>query len=288
MKRNTSTNYVLHAKNRHFYWEGDGQLSLKSFSNGDAHYKTNKGFFAVDESRYLLLNEGPYTISIEDNNEVESFCLFFRSGFAEEVSRSLEDSQDALLTDPDKKIHSIGFFEKTYQENSLLSSQLQYLKASYSLHQDDSLWIEEQFHKIMQTIHHVHKDTLKEVQSLKALRFSTREEMYRRIHTAHDYIRSFYTQQIQLDDIAQIACLSPNHLLRNYSSIFGKTPHQQITELRVSKAIQLLSNLDDSITEISFKIGYNNPVSFSKMFKQHVGLSPLEFRKKVILDKNKS
>ncbi|MBM7587108.1 AraC-like DNA-binding protein [Bacillus pakistanensis] len=282
---NSSTNYVLHATSNEFYWEGDGQLSLKTFANGHAHYKTSKGFFAVDESRYLLLNEGPYTISIEDKNVVESFCIFFKSGFAEQVSRSLEDSPDALLSDPYKRRRSIGFFEKTYQESLLLTSQLQKLKTSIPFYQDDLLWKEEQFHKIMQTILHIHNDTLREVHSLKALRFTTREELYRRIHTAHDYIRSFYTQQIQLEDIAQIACLSPNHLLRNYSNIFGKSPHQHIMELRVSKAIQLLSNLDDNITDISFKIGYNNPVSFSKMFKQHVGLSPLAFRKKVILDK---
>lgn len=61
MTKNDSTNFVLHAKSDNFYWEGIGQLSIKTFFNGKAHYKTNKGFFAVEESRYLLLNEGAYT-----------------------------------------------------------------------------------------------------------------------------------------------------------------------------------------------------------------------------------
>ncbi len=39
------------------------------------------------------------------------------------------------------------------------------------------------------------------------------------------------------------------------------------------------------MTDITFILGYQNPVSFSKMFKQHVGLSPKEYRKKVRLDK---
>ncbi|MDR7074023.1 hypothetical protein J2X07_003013 [Fictibacillus barbaricus] len=39
-------NHVLHAKSKQFYWHGDGQLSIKTFSNGKAHYKTNKGFYA--------------------------------------------------------------------------------------------------------------------------------------------------------------------------------------------------------------------------------------------------
>jgi AraC family transcriptional regulator len=281
-----SSNYVLHAKSNQFYWEGNGQLSIKTFMNGKAHYKTNKGFFAVENTRYLLLNEGSYTISIEDDHEVESFCIFFKDGLAEEVGRSLEETPDKLLSDPYKRVNSIDFFEKTYQKNPFLSFQMEYLKSNYSLFKADPLWLDEQFHKMIKAILYVHRDTLKEVHSLKQLRYSTREEIYRRLNTAHDYIRAFYDRNLGLQEIAQVACLSPNHLLRNYSEIFKKTPHQHITELRISKAKQLLRKLDYSMIDIAFEIGFHNPVSFSKMFKQKEGLSPLQFRKKVILDKN--
>lgn len=92
---------------------------------------------------------------------------------------------------------------------------------------------------------------------------------------------------ITLEHFAEVACFSQNHLLRNYSAIFGKTPHQHITELRLSKAKQLLKTPDFSITDITFEIGYQNPVSFSKIFKQRVGISPLQYRKQVILDKKR-
>ncbi|MFV0915362.1 hypothetical protein ACK8HD_15025, partial [Enterococcus faecium] len=103
-----STNFVLHAKSNQFYWEGNGQLSIKTFSNGKAHYKTSKGFFAVEESRYLLLNEGSYTISIDENKEVESFCIFFKDGFAEEILSSLRETNNRLLSDPFKDKSYIG------------------------------------------------------------------------------------------------------------------------------------------------------------------------------------
>ena len=288
MSKKDSVNYILHEQSNQFYWEGNGQLSIKTFSNGNAQYKTDKGFFTVEESIYLLLNEGPYTLSIDHKNVVESFCIFFRKGFAEEVARSLEDSPDKLLLDPYKPTDPIGFFEKTYHTNQTLTIQLNQLKGQFLFFRKDSLWLEEQLHKIMGTLLYVHNDTMQKVHSLNACRYSTREEIYRRISIAHDYIRSFYSQQIQLQKIAQVACLSQNHLLRNYSQIFGKTPHQHISELRISKAIQLLKKLEYNITDISFEVGFQNPVSFSKMFKQHVGISPLQFRKKVILDKNPS
>ncbi|MEH6892530.1 AraC family transcriptional regulator [Bacillus sp. JJ864] len=280
-----STNFVLHAKSKQFYWQGNGQLSIKTFSNGKAHYKTSKGFFAVEESRYLLLNEGSYTISIDENKEVESFCIFFREGFGEEILNSLRESNNKLLSDPFKDRNDIGFFEKTYDTSEILLSQITKFKEKLPILENDPVGYEEQFHKLMQIILFEHFDAWKEVESLAAIRNSTREELYRRISIAHEYIRAYYDKPIKLNEIAQIACLSPNHLLRTYSQIYHKTPHQHISEFRIRKAKKLLTQLDFNMTDITFELGLQNPVSFSKMFKQHVGVSPIEFRKKVILDK---
>ncbi|MGE7111534.1 helix-turn-helix domain-containing protein [Lysinibacillus sp. NPDC047702] len=285
MSKNDSTNFVLHAKSDQFYWEGVGQLSIKTFSNGKAHYKTNKGMFAVEESRYLLLNEGSYTISIDETKEVESFCVFFKDGFASEVFKTLKETSDNLLSDPFMNTSSISFFDKTYHKNNTLSIQLKAFKHILPSLEINSIGYEELFHKLMQSILNEHFNTYKEVESLSAIRTSTREELYRRICIAHDYIRAYYDKTIKLDDISRIACLSPNHLLRTYTQIYGKTPHQHISEFRIIKAKQLLAELSNNMTDITFKLGFQNPVSFSKMFKQHVGISPNEYRKKVILDK---
>ncbi|WP_144789495.1 AraC family transcriptional regulator [Lysinibacillus fusiformis] len=285
MSKNDSTNFVLHAKSDQFYWEGVGQLSIKTFSNGKAHYKTNKGMFAVEDSRYLLLNEGSYTISIDETKEVESFCVFFKDGFAAEVFKTLKETSDNLLSDPFMNTSSISFFDKTYHKNNTLSIQLEAFKHILPSLEINSIGYEELFHKLMQSILNEHFNTYKEVESLSAIRTSTREELYRRICIAHDYIRAYYDKTIKLNDISRIACLSPNHLLRTYTQIYGKTPHQHISEFRIIKAKQLLAELSNNMTNITFKLGFQNPVSFSKMFKQHVGISPNEYRKKVILDK---
>jgi AraC-like DNA-binding protein len=254
MTKNDSTYFVLHAKSEQFYWEGNGQLSIKTFFNGKAHYKTNKGFFAVEESRYLLLNEGAYTISIDEPKVVESFCLFFKDGFAEEVLHSLKETNDCLLSDPFKDTSSIGFFEKTYHKNSILSSQLENFMQILPNLDIDSVGYEEQFHKIMYSILNEHLNTYTEIESLHAIRNSTREELYRRVSIAHDYIRSYFNQPIKLEEVAKVACLSPNHLLRTYNQIYGRTPHQHISEFRIQKAKQLLSKVDKNMTDITFEL----------------------------------
>lgn len=285
MQKQSTTNYILHAHGKAFYWEGHGQLSLKTFAHGKAHYKTPRGFFAVEEERYLLLNRGEYTISIEEDTPIESFCLFFRDGFAEEVLRTFRESTDQLLFDPSKQIETVGFFEQTYPTNQILSTRLNWLKVNFELMKADPLWCDEAFHMIMQSLLLEHQVNLSKMERIQALRYATREELFRRLGIAYEYIRAFFDQAITLKDIAETACLSPNHLLRHYAQLFGKTPHQHITELRLQKAKRLLANPAYSMTEIAFELGFHNPVSFSRMFKQLAGISPKQYRKKVIMDK---
>ncbi|MFI8687822.1 helix-turn-helix domain-containing protein [Rossellomorea sp. NPDC077527] len=280
----STTNYILQAKSDLFHWEGVGQLSIKTFVNGKAFYKTNRGFFGVEEGRYLLLNDGPYTITIEEDQPVESFCIFFKSGFAEDVLRALTDSTDQLISDPSKRSGPVEFYERTYPITPSLTKQLHKTKALHS-HLDHTLW-EEQYHVLMENLLISHFQQLNEIGSIHAVKSSTREELYRRMTVAHEYIRAYYDRSLTLEEISKIACLSPNHLIRAYSQLYGKTPHRHISEFRIEKAKGLLKDTELSMTVIAFEIGFENPSSFTKIFKQYNGISPTLYRKKVILEKN--
>ncbi|MED1865032.1 AraC family transcriptional regulator [Fictibacillus nanhaiensis] len=279
------SNYILHAKSAQFHWDGTGLLSIKTFSNGRAHYKTNRGYFAVEEGSYLLLNQGPYTITIDEQKEVESFCVFFQEDFANDVFRNLSASNHQLLDDPFSHHTSASFFEKTYEQSPFLTHHMNLLKYKINQYPNDSSLLDEQFHSIMTSLLLEQMKSFKEIDRLDLVRKSTREEIYKRVSIAHEYIKAFYDKQLTLDEIATVSCLSPNHLLRNYSSIYKKTPFQHITDLRIAKSIALLKTSECSMTDIAYEIGLNNPVSFSRLFKQHMGISPLQYRKKVISDK---
>lgn len=276
----TSENCILHAQSRTHHWEGHGTLSIKTFTGGKAFYKTHHGFFAVEEQSYLLLNEGQYAISIESDTEVESFCLFFEEGFAEKVSNDLNRTSDNLIDDPYRPpAASIEFFEKTYPNQPELAHLMHQMKKQSQLFGQDPLWKEEHFHGIMQAVLADQQRVLKEVESLPALRFSTREELYRRLIVAHDYVEACYNRSLTLEEIASVACMSANHLLRNYKILYGKTPHQHITKKRLQEAKRMLNARNYTITSIALHIGFETPAAFNKMFKWQTGLSPSQFQK---------
>ena len=87
----------------------------------------------MDESSYLVLNQGqPYAIDIESRQLVESFCLFFAAGFAEDVQRALSRRVENLLDEPgDKASAPLCFFEKNYTHDTILSPALFRLRSNY-------------------------------------------------------------------------------------------------------------------------------------------------------------
>src|SRR5262249_17364379 len=107
---------------------------------------------------------------------------------------------------------------------------------------------------------------------------STREEIFRRLNVARDFMIAHLSESADLEEIAASACLSPFHFHRLFKSAFGMTPHEFIAERRAEKAKRLLRTSPLSMTEIAWNVGFETQAAFSKFFSRHVGVAPTEFR----------
>jgi AraC-type DNA-binding domain-containing proteins len=264
-----------------YHYAGAMGLSLKWFFNGTGFYDVGAGHYAVDDHAYLILNHGqPYSLTIEANNKVGSLILFFEAGFAEEVYRSLVADTSGLLDDPFRRPAApIHFVHRLYPHDESVSPLLHHLRAALRQQQTEQGWLREQLHVIMQRLLNVHQAVHQEIAALPAARAATREELYRRLHRAKDYIAACFTRPLTLNDMAAVACLSPNHFLRSFKTVFHQTPHQYLTALRLEHARRLLTQTDSSVTDICFAVGFTSLGSFSWLFRRQVGVSPDAFRK---------
>lgn len=275
------TNEILSAHSKQHTWSGEGTLSLKTFSHGQDYYAVGDQRYLVDESNYLLLNQGQtYTITVDSPTPLASFCLFFAPGFAEEVYYSSTVQSAVLLDNPEPTpLAPLNFFEKTYPHDASLANQLVQLSARFSARQAECSWVQEQFHAIVQRLLAIHRAIYQEIETLPALRAATREELYRRLHAARDYMAAAYSQPVTLEVVARIACLSPTHFLRTFKQLFHQTPHQYLTEQRLNQAKKYLRNTEQSVTEICYAVGFESLGSFSWLFRRHVGCSPEQYRR---------
>ncbi|WP_059002608.1 helix-turn-helix domain-containing protein [Leptolyngbya sp. NIES-2104] len=93
-----------------------------------------------------------------------------------------------------------------------------------------------------------------------------------------DYILDRLDQDLSLSELANVLNLSQYHFSRLFKQSTGMAPHQYLTRCRIDRAKQLLLNTQMSISEIAFAVGFNNHSSFTRLFRQLVGVTPKEFR----------
>ncbi|WP_071130290.1 helix-turn-helix domain-containing protein [Enterococcus timonensis] len=94
------------------------------------------------------------------------------------------------------------------------------------------------------------------------------------------YIRKNYATVGSLDELAKLFFVDKFYLSR----IFKKSTGQTITEFtniqKIQHAQKLLEDTNDSIAQISLKVGYENKTYFDRVFKKYVETSPVRYRKK--------
>ncbi len=100
----------------------------------------------------------------------------------------------------------------------------------------------------------------------------------RRMNVIMEFIRENFTTKIELDVLAQLAQMTKNSFSRYFKQKTGKTPIQLIFELRISHACKLLRNPDYSLKEICYDSGFNNAVSFHKVFRNIMQMTPIQYR----------
>lgn len=95
---------------------------------------------------------------------------------------------------------------------------------------------------------------------------------------ARAYLDEHYTEDISLDALSEIVFLSKFHLSREFKKAYGCSPMQYLTQVRIQNGKSALRRTTKSISEIARDVGYNNPVYFSKIFREVVGVTPHKYR----------
>jgi AraC-like DNA-binding protein len=85
-------------------------------------------------------------------------------------------------------------------------------------------------------------------------------------------------QQIDLEQAAGQAGISPFHFLRLFSSVLGVTPHQYLVRSRLRHAARLLADNDIPITDVAYDVGFGDLSNFVRTFHRAAGVSPRRFR----------
>ncbi|WNR46811.1 response regulator [Paenibacillus roseipurpureus] len=100
------------------------------------------------------------------------------------------------------------------------------------------------------------------------------------IHKVREYVLEHLNGKITLKDVANRFAFSPNYLGFLFKEETGETFSDFLIRTRMEAARGMLMDPSIKIYEITHRVGYKNIIYFSRQFKDYVGLTPSEFRKK--------
>ncbi|MFN8349604.1 MAG: AraC family transcriptional regulator [Spirosomataceae bacterium] len=104
---------------------------------------------------------------------------------------------------------------------------------------------------------------------------------HQRLENVFNFILTNYANVVTLDDVANVANLTPHAFCRFLRTHTRKTFSQLLNEVRIEHACRLLKDSTQSISQIAFVCGYANLSNFNRQFKQMTKLTPREYLKSV-------
>lgn len=96
----------------------------------------------------------------------------------------------------------------------------------------------------------------------------------RRLLRARELVHERFAEPLTNAELARAAGLSPYHFLRLFHEVFGMTPRQYLTRVRIEQAKQRLFRDEASVTAVCLDVGFSSVGSFSTLFRRHTGASP--------------
>lgn len=259
------------------------RLSVRWVSSGRYTYEINGRNYVLQPGNFLLIGDGEtYNSASDSHTYSESLTVSFNSRILTDVLNGLSEREEFLLDNPFERRAKPEtlFFTDVYQPEgeikTLLDNFSARAKAGASL---DQTALDQSFYQLMERLVFLQKQVRSEIRGIPSRKLATREELYRRLRRARDFIRANSEKELKIEEIARVACLSPYHFLRTYKSSFGITPYQELLDVRLEKARRLMSFEKNNFTlgRIAIESGFNNLSSFSKAFRQKFKISPSLF-----------
>ncbi|MBQ6680044.1 MAG: helix-turn-helix transcriptional regulator [Lachnospiraceae bacterium] len=90
-----------------------------------------------------------------------------------------------------------------------------------------------------------------------------------------------YRKTLSIEEYAELCGMSTYYFVRKFKEHTGFSPHFYLIKVRMERAKEFLLTTNMNVSEISYSVGYDNPLYFSRMFKKYTGVSPVNFRKQV-------
>ncbi|MDJ1492164.1 AraC family transcriptional regulator [Cytophagaceae bacterium DM2B3-1] len=244
------------------------KISFKIDFKGQVRY--GQGYYDFEEGGLAFLAPNQIVTAYEQEKTYEGYTFFFHPDFIRNYPLG-------------KRIHTYGFFSYAVSEALFLSEKEKFVIASVFNH--IALELENNIDQFSQDVMVSQIELLLNYSN----RFYHRQFITRK--TLHnewlEQMNSYLAERLDnavlsglpnAQELADYLKVSPRYLTDMLKTLTGQNTQQYIHTLLMEKAKDMLSLSQLNISEIAYKLGFEHPQSFHKLFKQKMGMSPVAFR----------
>ena len=189
------------------------RLSVRWVNSGKYTYEIDGRNYVLQPGKFLIIADGEIYNSATDKDAVsECLSVSFNSRILKNGLNGLNKREDFLLDNPFDSLANpeTEFFTAIYQPDAAMKNLLE--KFSKQAVKPEKLYqtsLDQTFYGLMERLVLLQKQVIGEIRGIPAGKRATREELYRRLIRARDFIRANAFDDLKIETIASVACLSP-------------------------------------------------------------------------------
>jgi AraC-like DNA-binding protein len=250
------------------------EFEIIYISRGSGTFKIDTITYTVEQGNLLIINSKELHSAFCDNEEGCDYSAFvFNMNYLSSDKGDICQKKyiDPLLAGRRKFINYIS--ENKEWEIECIGIVKRIVNAFSKKNDYYELYIKGCLFQMMNVMYI--NNSIKEVQK----NFPKSSENIESIKKVIEYINKNYSNEISIDDLAQVANLSKYHFIRTFGLIIGVSPIKYINMVRINEAANLLQSEHLNITEVANKCGFDNVSYFIKTFKIYKKETPYNYRK---------
>ncbi|MCE7996607.1 MAG: helix-turn-helix transcriptional regulator [Roseivirga sp.] len=256
------------------------RFTLRAVLNGYQYHKVGNADCVVKEDNYLIVNKGQtYYTEIDSEANTEAIIVAFGDNEINDVFDNTLKSGDQLIDNVLKDYSDeLSIFETAYDNDPTINASLAKMKQAILSRSDSTIGYQELTYDLLEKIISNHFSTLARVDRIRSVKKSTKIELYKRISLAKDFMSANLAHKLSIDEISEVAALSPYHFFRTFKEFYQVTPLEFLTRERLKYASYLLKTTDLPVSSIASDVGFESHSSFTRLFKRNYQTSPTALR----------
>jgi two-component system, response regulator YesN len=243
--------------------EAEEQLEHRAFFGDDAVIYDFNRAAESDRTEALDLGDEPVLAAIRDQDEERAAAAL------REFSRTARDRSEDDVTYVRFAFYELGLLIDGILPSSARDEDAPERRRRLYAVVHDSSHTEELVTLLEREI----RTTIRELHRVKS---EHHEDLVRR---SIDYLEEHLAESISVEDVAEAVFISGRYLNMVFKAHTGSTVFEHLSTLRLHRAEELLHDPSLQVQEVAARVGYGNVQSFTRLFKRHHGMTPVEYRR---------